>query len=145
MNIEIISFTFSDSELIKYSFSIRQKVFVVEQKCPPEIEYENEEICIHYLAKYDNKYVATARYRHTTEGIKLERFAVIKEYRRLGIASIILNKILNDVFAFGKKIYLHSQVQAMTLYRNAGFEAVGDMFEEAGIQHYKMVFRKQIN
>lgn len=143
METEILSFNFSDTELIKHAFEIRRTVFVVEQNCPPELEYENEEICTHYLLKHKGKYVATARRRVTENGIKLERFAVLKKYRKSGFASLLLNKILSDVAEENKKKYLHSQVHAMGLYSKAGFIAEGDMFEEAGIQHFKMVLGKE--
>jgi predicted GNAT family N-acyltransferase len=38
-------------------------------------------------------------------------------------------------------VYLHAQVQVVDFYAKFGFEAVGPQFEEAGIQHYKMVLR----
>ena len=37
-------------------------------------------------------------------------------------------------------IYLHAQLQAIPLYEKHGFVKVGEMFEEATIKHYKMIF-----
>lgn len=143
MALEIIKFQFDDVVLRKYAFEIRHKVFVIEQKCPPELEYENEEISTHYIVKNNKTFVATARYRYTSNGIKLERFAVLKKYRRQGIAWFLLNKILEDVKIENKQIYLHSQVTAINLYKKAGFEIHGKMFEEAGIEHFKMIYRNR--
>jgi predicted GNAT family N-acyltransferase len=102
MSIEIIRFTFNDSSFINKAFEIRRVVFVIEQDCPPELEYENEEICQHYLAYYNNVPAATARWRETEKGIKLERFAVLKEFRRKGIAIALVNRLLADVRPFNK-------------------------------------------
>ncbi len=140
MSIEIIRFTFGESSFIEKAFEIRREVFVVEQNCPPELEYENEEICQHYLAYFNGIPAATARWRTTDNGIKLERFAVLNEYRRNGIALALVNRLLNDVKAFNKAIYLHAQIEAMPLYAKAGFKPTGPQFEEAGIQHFKMIF-----
>ncbi len=140
MPIEIIRFTFSDTSFMRKAFAIRQQVFVIEQECPPELEYENEEICQHYLAFIDKTSVATARWRETENGIKLERFAVLAEFRRKGIALKLVNRLLNDVKPFNKTIYLHAQIEAMPLYAKAGFQRTGPQFEEAGIQHFKMIF-----
>jgi len=110
MSTEIIRFTFKETSFVEKAFEIRRVVFVIEQNCPPELEYENEEICQHYLAFYNNMPVATARFRITENGLKLERFAVLKEYRKLGIALALVNRLLQDVKAFNKQIYLHAQV-----------------------------------
>ena len=142
MDIEIIRFTFSETTFIEKAFEIRRIVFVVEQNCPPELEYENEEICQHYLAYYKGTPAATARFRKTDLGYKLERFAVLKEYRKKGIALSLVNRLLDDVKDFGKLIYLHAQVEAMPLYAKAGFVPTGPQFEEADIQHFKMIYDK---
>jgi len=137
---EIIRFTFAETSFIERAFAIRKEVFVIEQDCPPELEYENEEICIHYLAYYNGSPAATARWRQTENGFKLERFAVLKEYRMKGIALALVQRLLEDVKPFNKTIYLHAQITAMPLYAKAGFQPTGPQFEEASIQHYKMVF-----
>lgn len=142
MSLEIIRFTFNETSFITKAFEIRRVVFVVEQECPPELEYENEEICQHYLAYINEKPAATARWRETENGIKLERFAVLEEYRHRGIALAMVNRLLEDVKPFNKTIYLHAQVTAMPLYIKAGFISTGPQFEEAGIQHYKMIFNR---
>jgi predicted GNAT family N-acyltransferase len=141
MAIEIIRFTFSETSFIEKAFEIRRMVFVIEQNCPPELEYENEEICQHYLAYCDGIAAGTARFRKTDYGYKLERFAVLKEYRNKGIAIRLVNRLLSDVMDFGKIIYLHAQVEAMPVYAKAGFEPIGSQFEEADIQHFKMIYK----
>lgn len=140
MSIEIIRFTFWETSFIEKAFEIRRHVFVIEQDCPPELEYENEEICQHYLAYYNGEPAATARYRQTDKGMKLERFAVLSEYRKKGIALALVHRLLDDVKPFNKTIYLHAQVDAMPLYAKAGFKPTGPQFEEAGIQHFKMIY-----
>lgn len=140
MDPEIIRFTFNETSFIEKAFEIRRKVFVVEQDCPPELEYENEEVCAHYLAYCEGEPVATARFRQTEYGVKLERFAVLEQHRRKGIALSLVHRLLADVLPFNRIIYLHAQVSAMPLYEQAGFKPEGDRFEEAGIQHLKMKY-----
>ena len=41
--IKIIKFSFLEKKLLQQAFKIRQQVFVKEQNCPPDIEYEFEE------------------------------------------------------------------------------------------------------
>ena len=70
----------SSEEELKQVFTIRNKVFVEEQNCPPELEWEYEDISIHFLAIYNGIPTGASRWRKTNEGYKLERFAVLKEF-----------------------------------------------------------------
>lgn len=129
-------------DLAEKAFGIRREVFVVEQFVDPELEYDEfENSSTHYLLFEDNVPVATARWRVTDNGIKLERFATLKEYRNKGIGNKILDKVMKDVIDLGKPVYLNSQVTAIRFYERNGFVKEGEMFEEANIQHYKMSFQ----
>ena len=141
--IRIISFSFSDQDLFKQAFAIRQTVFVAEQGVPPELEYDEHELeSTHYLLYFDEIPVGAARWRKTAQGIKLERFAILPEYRNKGIGKILVNKVLENVIPLGLPIYLHSQLRACSLYQRHGFIISGEVFTEAGIEHYKMVLKK---
>ena len=122
-------------------FAIRKTVFVEEQNCPPELEWENEDVSVHFLAKYNNEDAGACRWRKTEKGYKLERFAVLKEYRGKGIAQEMIKTVLNDLPVNADYIYLHAQLTAVPLYQKMGFVTEGNQFEEAGIQHYKMVLK----
>ena len=122
------------------AFAIRQKVFVEEQKVDKEEEYDEfEQSSIHYLVLVDEKPVGTARWRITKDGLKLERFAVLKEFRNAKAGRTVLLKVLEDVSPLGKKIYMNAQLSAMKFYEREGFVAEGEMFIEANIQHFRMV------
>ena len=141
--IQIKKFTFTNKNLIKKAFDIRHKVFVIEQKCPPEIEYEFEEESTHFLVINNTKPVAAARHRKTNIGYKLERFAVLKEERGKKYGYMILEAILQDLKKFNGLIYLHAQEQVVNFYQKLDFQKEGNMFEEAGIMHYKMKLIKK--
>ncbi len=122
-------------------FAIRKTVFVEEQNCPPELEWENEDVSIHFLAKHNGAEAGACRWRKTEKGYKLERFAVLKQFRGKGIAQEMIKTMLNDLPEDANYIYLNAQLTAVPLYQKMGFVAEGEQFEEAGIQHYKMVFK----
>ncbi|MVM37105.1 GNAT family N-acetyltransferase [Spirosoma sp. HMF3257] len=129
---------------LETAFAIRRRVFVEEQHVSAEEEYDDfEEISIHFLAYSAGTPCGTARWRRTSNGVKLERFAVLPAFRGQGVGKALVKTVLADVFSQQpepiERIYLHAQVTAMPLYASFGFVAVGPMFEEAGIQHYKMV------
>ncbi|MFN4083778.1 MAG: GNAT family N-acetyltransferase [Bacteroidia bacterium] len=125
---------------LEAAWKIRKQVFVIEQNCPEEIEWEFEDESTHFLASIINTPVATARWRTTPNGIKLERFAVLKEYRKYGIGSKLLKAILEDIMPTKNKIYLHAQTHAAEFYAKHGFAKVGELFMEADIEHIKMEF-----
>ncbi|WP_017731555.1 GNAT family N-acetyltransferase [Nafulsella turpanensis] len=132
-------------EELEKAFAIREKVFVEEQKVSKEEEYDEfEESAVHFLAyNKEGKAGGTARWRFTDKGVKLERFAVLKENRGSGIGSALVARVLEDVQeqseTSGKSIYLHAQLTAVPLYEKFGFRKKGDQFDECGIMHYKMI------
>ena len=140
MSIQIQLITTSD--MLQQAFDIRREVFVIEQMVSETEEYDKEDVSTHFIALFDGKPIGTARYRTTPNGIKLERFAILKPFRSMGAGSAILQHILMELSAFEGLIYLHAQLTAMGLYSKFGFEAIGEQFEEAGIQHYKMTYQK---
>lgn len=121
-------------------FAIRQTVFVEEQGVEPSLEYDEfEETAIHFVALANGVPVGTARWRRTPNGIKLERFAVLASHRNKGVGGAIVLAVIEDLPSTDN-VYLHAQLQAVPLYARHGFVIEGDQFEEAGIQHYKMVY-----
>lgn len=120
-------------------FSIRKIVFVDEQNCPPELEWEHEDESTHFLATSNGQPCGACRWRKTDAGYKLERFAVLNEFRGQGVGRALIAEALSDLPADAHYVYLNSQLDAMSLYAKFGFVAEGEQFEEAGIQHFKMV------
>ena len=123
-------------------FDIRRKVFVEEQECPPELEWEFEEESVHFLATMNGAPAGVCRWRQTDKGYKLERFAVLSEYRGQGVGQELVKAALADLPPDASYVYLHAQLSAIGLYEKFGFEKSGNQFEEAGIQHYKMLLKK---
>jgi predicted GNAT family N-acyltransferase len=129
------------------AFTIREKVFVGEQNVPADAEYDQHDragTTRHYLARVDGQPAGAARWRPTDNGVKLERFAVLPEFRNKGVGEALVHRVLADVRAEAPdaaQVYLHAQLRAIPLYERTGFHKEGEMFEECDIQHYKMVLR----
>jgi predicted GNAT family N-acyltransferase len=138
MELQIIKIK-TEKEL-EQAHEIRLRVFVDEQKVDQRIELdEHDREASHILALINGKPVGTARWRLTDEGMKLERFAVLKEYRGKGVGKALVKYILNELEDEGK-IYLNAQESVIHFYERLGFQVRGDQFYEAGIPHKKMVF-----
>jgi predicted GNAT family N-acyltransferase len=137
----VVRTTYHNEDITRLIFAIRQKVFVEEQMVSREEEFDPfERTSIHYLGYFNDRPVATARWRITEKGIKLERFAVEKEFRGSGAGKAVLAQVLRDVVAPGQYVYLHAQVSAIGFYEKAGFKKEGPMFSEANIDHYRMTY-----
>ncbi|MFA5244748.1 MAG: GNAT family N-acetyltransferase [Pedobacter sp.] len=128
-----------DADELQKVFAIRKLVFVDEQNCPPELEWEHEEESVHFLGLVNGIPAGASRWRKTDKGYKLERFAVLKEFRGLGVGQALVRAVLKDLPENATYVYLHAQLAAMPLYARFGFVKEGEQFEEAGIRHFKMV------
>ena len=127
---------------------IRTRVFIDEQACPPELEWDAYEATSRHLVGYvDGEPVAASRWRATTydEAVasKLERFAVLPEHRGRGYGREMVRLTMEDARRAGFSTFvLHAQAHLEAFYRSFGFETTGEPFEEAGIRHIKMARRE---
>jgi predicted GNAT family N-acyltransferase len=124
---------------------IREQVFIDEQDCPPEEEWDgHDETSRHVLGWVDGKAVATARWRavpYDGEVVaKLERFAVLPDYRRQGHGTHLVERVVEDARRAGFDTFLvHAQAHLEAWYADLGFRSTGHTFEEVGIPHVEMV------
>lgn len=138
MNVKLkVTKTFKEKiEAIK----VRSKVFVLGQKVDPYLELEDEENSIGAIAIINNNVIAAGRFRKVHQDIKLERIAVLPEYRGKGIGSKLTKFIIKKAKETKhKKIYLNSQYYVCNFYEKLGFRKVGRPFYQAKIKHIKMV------
>lgn len=125
---------------------IRTVVFIEEQACPPEEEWDAfDATSVHVVAWLDGEPVGTARWRTVGAGAqaaaKLERFAVLPAYRGRGIGRRLVAHLMREARAAGHvRLILHAQAYLEAFYREFGFRPVGERFSEVGIPHVKMVW-----
>ena len=68
------------------------------------------------------------------------RIAVLEEFRGMNFGTMIMNKLEEIALNNGlDHVYLNSQRHAIPFYIKLGYEATGDYFYEAGIEHRKMI------
>ena len=131
----------SSKQDLEVAFSIRHVVFVMEQNVPENIEWDKfEKTSTHILACFNEKPIGTARWRETDKGFKLERFAVLENYRSLGVGTALVRFALKELKGI-RNIYLHAQEQIVPFYKKFYFEKKGKKFIEAGINHWHMVLK----
>jgi predicted GNAT family N-acyltransferase len=124
------------------AFRIRMAVFVREQGVPKEIELDADDaVAAHFLARWRDRPVGTARVVFEGGQAKIGRMAVLKGYRGRGVGAALLARAVRHARKRGaRRIFLHAQLPVVGFYEKFGFRAVGRVFEEAGIPHRKMVW-----
>jgi predicted GNAT family N-acyltransferase len=118
--------------------SVRETVFVQEQQVPLELEWDElDPQCRHVIARDDqHRPIGTGR---LTPERKIGRMAVLREWRGRGVGEALLRALVEQARDLGlPEVALHAQVDAIGFYEKFGFEAYGERFEEAGIQHQSM-------
>ena len=125
------------------TFEIRKIVFVEEQNVPIDLEMDGlDNEAEHFIAYINKKPIGCARIRIKNNFAKLERIAIIKEYRNNRFGKQ-LTKFLIDYCKQKKfdEIRLHSQTYVSDFYKKLGFKAIGENFFEAGIEHVEMYIK----
>ena len=120
--------------------AIRIAVFVVEQGVPEDMEVDDEDPASrHFLAVKGDGATPIGTVRLTPKG-KITRLAVDKAQRGQGVGRALLARAIDEAEAAGpRRLYLHAQTHAAGFYEAYGFVAEGEVFDEAGIPHQKMV------
>ena len=124
-------------------YMLRHVVFVEEQGVPVNMELDehDETDAVHIMGVEEAEIVATARLI-VVEGVaKIGRVAVAKSARGKGYGKQVIQALMNHGRNMGtvSSFALDAQIQATGLYENLGFEKTGDVFDDAGIDHIKMV------
>lgn len=124
-------------------FLIRQQVFHIEQKIDPAVDMDGEDnAATHFIAYWQQQPVGIARVRAYGDGTqaKIERVAVLQDFRGRGIGSAIATTILTHVQQQGfASALLYAQDQSISFYEKFGFQRQGEPFSQAGIPHIAMV------
>jgi len=121
--------------------ALRRRVFVVEQGVPPEIEQDAADAtAVHVLSRDDSgRVVATGRLLVHGRTAGIGRMAADAGVRGRGHGAAVLAELQRQAVLRGvAEIELHAQLTARRFYERAGYTAVGEEYEEAGIAHITM-------
>lgn len=127
-------------------YRVRYLVFQIEQGVDPTLEFDGyDNQAQHILAYIGEKPIGTARIRSLNDRTaKVERVAVLQEFRGLGIGKKIMEKALEFLHqARMAEVLIHAQETVREFYLGMGFVPEGEPFDEAGIRHIKM--RKRLS
>jgi predicted GNAT family N-acyltransferase len=125
---------------LQAAVALRHEVFCVEQGVPVREELDGRDRQgLHLVAVMDDEVLATCRIVMVGSTAQFSRLAVRKSARRRRIATAMLQVADTETRAAGgRRIVLHAQTYAQSLYAGAGYRTHGRAFWEAGIEHIAM-------
>ncbi|RCX23009.1 putative GNAT family N-acyltransferase [Fontibacillus phaseoli] len=133
-------------EQLEQCLNIRKEVFVEEQNVPLDLEIDEFDRIgpevNHVLVEIDGAFAATGRLTYYKDNAaKMQRIAVRKNFRSLGMGKILLIALeeLGRELGLTQSV-LDAQCQAEGFYRKLGYETITtEPFDDAGIPHVRMV------
>jgi predicted GNAT family N-acyltransferase len=129
-----------DRTEIDAALALRFEVFCDEQGVSLEEERDGrDDEALHLVAVEDGAVVGTCRLLIEGTTVKLGRMAVGRAHRGRGVARKLLDEAEPRARELGgERIALGAQITAQALYERAGYDAYGDVFLDAGIEHVLM-------
>lgn len=124
--------------------ALRHRVFVQEQRVPAEIERDDRDAtAVHVLSRDGSgAVVATGRLLLDAAGpgrAVIGRMAADPAVRGRGHGAAVLAALHRAAADRGQSgVELHAQLTARRFYERAGYESVGQPYQEAGIAHITM-------
>ena len=139
----------ADIHLLKLNFNdqdfsiiedIRKKVFLTELNISEsELFDEYDETCDHYILFDGKKSVGSIRFLKIKREIKLERMAILPEFRGKTYGKSAILQLTEYYRKMGYcKIILDSIFSVRDFYKKCGFIEEGEIFQRVGIDHIRM-------
>ena len=117
---------------------VRRTVFIDEQGVPEAMEWDADDAVSLHLLAVDGANQPIGCARLLPDG-HIGRMAVLPAWRGRGVGRALLDAAIRAAQARGHTtLRLSAQTHAVAFYARAGFVAVGDEYEEAGIPHVAM-------
>ena len=121
---------------------IRTAVFVEEQRIPKDLESDAADLTAVHAVAYNrlSRPVATGRFvPHEPGVVKVGRLAVHRVLRGGNLGRQVSQALMDAARDAGEReVMLHAQRSAVGFYERLGYQARGEAFEEAGIEHQEM-------
>jgi predicted GNAT family N-acyltransferase len=104
--------------------TIRSAVYMAEQECPYDEEFDGNDFSATHLIGYvGNEPAACLRIRYFADFVKMERLAVRHEFRKTRLAFKVVRAGIELCRAKGyRKIYGHSQKRLLNFWSRFGFK-----------------------
>lgn len=124
------------------AFSLRKKIFVIEQGFSEELEFDDIDNFAYHIVIYadNNDIVGVARLFSQNNIYHVGRVCINKDYRKSGMGSVIMKEIEKKATILGATILeLSAQANATHFYMQQGYKQAGDEYLDEHCPHIRMV------
>ena len=137
MTISLLKIPIDGTKEIK---EIRKVVFTDELNIPESHLFdEYDKTCDQFLIKNDEITVGALRLRKENNAVKLERMAILSEFRKMSFGIKAINEVKKYCITKSEsKIFLDSIYDIRDFYKKCGFTEIGSVFERVGLPHIRM-------
>ena len=138
-DIHLLKLNFSDQDFSIIQ-NIRKKVFTDELNISEsELFDEHDETCDHYILFDGKQVVGSIRFLKINDEIKLERMAILPEFRGKNYGKSTISQLTEYYHMRGySKMILDSIFSVRDFYKKCGFLEEGEIFQRVGIDHIRM-------
>lgn len=134
--------TVSVTDDLETCFALRHQVFVLEQGVPiAEEQDELDQTATHLLASRDHGPQGAARVVFDGDTAKIGRVCVLESARGTGLGVALIQQAVSVAKQREgvRKIKLGAQTHALGFYSKLGFQPIGPIYLDAGIEHRDMI------
>ena len=127
-------------------FALRSAVFMSEQECPYDEEFDGNDYCAtHILGAVDGEPAAVLRVRYFADFAKIERLAVLPRFRRTLIMKIVVDTGIEICRRKGYRLlYGHAQKRLTRFWAKFGFRPMNKNFPLIYSDHEYVEMRADI-
>lgn len=121
--------------------ALRRTVFIEEQGVSEADELDDlDEAAVHLLASDDGRALGTARLLVLGDVGKIGRVCVLQGARGRGLGAALIRAAVQTFRDMSgvKTVKLGAQTHALGFYEALGFQAFGEVYDDAGIPHRDM-------
>jgi ElaA protein len=130
-----------DEEELAAALALRIEVFSGEQGVTFDGDRDGlDDEALHLVAVEGDDVIGTCRLLIEPGGTaRFGRLCVRASARGTGVGALLLAEAEREARSAGaRRIGMHAQTDALSLYRRAGFRPYGERFDEEGIEHQGM-------
>ncbi|NJO89326.1 MAG: GNAT family N-acetyltransferase [Chloroflexia bacterium] len=127
MDIKIDGFTSERKLYYQKALDIRSAVFVQELGYDRFLEFDGkDDTSMHYILFVDKQAVGCARWMEDKAEITIDRFCIVKSFRKWGLGIVMLKFMLSELRPSKKQINILASDDTFIFFTVAGFKDSGN-------------------
>jgi len=142
--LEIKRFNELNTEELYQILKLRSQVFVVEQNCVYQDIDDKDRKALHVLGSYEGEIIAYARLFNAGDyfdNASIGRVVIDADYRDKKWGHVLMHTAIEGIRTYfdQQTITISAQLYLKKFYETNGFVVTGDVYDEDGIPHIRMI------